>query len=153
MKALASTLLLGTLLAAGPAMAAEQTTAAEPSVAPSKQSTSNTGQILAQLPASGLSVSDYYRQSVYDTHDNKIGDINDLIIDHTGKVNAAIIGVGGFLGVGEKDVAIPFEQLQVKDKNGDRYLVMEADKEALNSAPGLKFDRNSRKWVPENQRG
>jgi hypothetical protein len=68
-------------------------------------------------------------------------------------VNAAIIGVGGFLGVGEKDVAIPFEQLQVKDKNGDRYLVMEANKEALNSAPGLKFDRTSRKWVPENQRG
>ena len=52
-----------------------------------------------------------------------------------------------------KDVAIPFEQLQVKDKNGDRYLVMEANKEALNSAPGLKFDRTSRKWVPENQRG
>ena len=55
--------------------------------------------------------------------------------------------------MGEKDVAIPFEQLQVKDKNGDRYLVMEANKEALNSAPGLKFDRTSRKWVPENQRG
>jgi len=152
MKTLASALLLGTLIVSGPAMAAEQTTAAEPMAAPSKQSTSDK-QVLAQLPNSGVSVSDYYKQSVYDPHDKKIGDINDLIIDKDGKVNAAIIGVGGFLGVGEKDVAIPFAQLQVRDKNGDRYLVMEANKEALNSAPGLKFDRNSRKWVPENQRG
>jgi hypothetical protein len=53
------------------------------------------------------------------------------------------------LGAGEKDVAVPFDQLQLKDKNGKRYLVMNANKDALNSAPGLTFDRNKQQWIPE----
>jgi len=53
--------------------------------------------------------------------------------------------------MGEKDVAVPFDQLQLKDKNGKRYLVMNANKEALNSAPGLTFDRSKQQWIPENK--
>ena len=96
-------------------------------------------------------MSDFYKQSVYDPKDNKIGDVKDLILEKDGKVNAAIIGVGGFLGAGEKDVAVPFDQLQLKDKNGKRYLVMKANKDALNSAPGLTFDRSKQQWIPENK--
>jgi sporulation protein YlmC with PRC-barrel domain len=47
-------------------------------------------------------VSNFYRQSVYDPSDNKIGDIDDVLIDKEGRVTAMIIGVGGFLGMGEK---------------------------------------------------
>jgi hypothetical protein len=46
-------------------------------------------------------------------------------------VSAVIVGVGGFLGVGEKDVAVPFNALKVAEKDGDRYLAMNATKEAL----------------------
>lgn len=149
MKTLTSVLLLGTLMACGPAIAAQdtaqpsnQTTAVQPSTPSNK--------ILTQLPSSGMQVSDFYRQTVYDPNDNKIGDVRDLLLEKDGKVNAAIIGVGGFLGAGEKDVAVPFDQLQLKDKNGKRYLVMNASKDALNSAPGLTFDRSKQQWVPEN---
>jgi sporulation protein YlmC with PRC-barrel domain len=76
-------------------------------------------------------VSDFYRQTVYDPNDNKIGDVKDLLLEKDGKVNAAIIGVGGFLGAGEKDVAVLFDQLQLKDKNGKRYLVMNANKRSI----------------------
>lgn len=150
MKTLTSVLLLGTLLACGPAIAAQDT--AQPSdQRPALQRSNQSNKALTQLPSSGLQVSDFYKQTVYDPKDNKIGEVKDLILEKDGKVTAAIIGVGGFLGAGEKDVAVAFDQLQLKDKNGKRYLIMNADKEALNSAPGLTFDRNKQQWVSENK--
>jgi hypothetical protein len=46
-------------------------------------------------------------------------------------------------------VAVPFNALQVTEKNGKRYLLMETTKEALNSAPGYQYDKPTGKWVPE----
>ena len=149
MKTLSSVLLLGTLMASGAAIAAQDT--AQPSDQTTAMPRSNQNQMLTQLPSSGLQVSDFYKQTVYDPNDNKIGDVKDLLLEKDGKVNAAIIGVGGFLGAGEKDVAVPFDQLQLKDKNGKRYLVMNANKDALNNAPGLTFDRSKQQWIPENK--
>jgi hypothetical protein len=50
-------------------------------------------------------------QSVTNAADESIGDINDILIGSNGKIAAVIVGVGGFLGIGEKDVALPFDQL------------------------------------------
>ena len=49
---------------------------------------------------------------VYNAQNEKIGDIKELMLDKTGKVNTVAIGVGGFLGMGERDVAVKFEQLK-----------------------------------------
>jgi sporulation protein YlmC with PRC-barrel domain len=106
---------------------------------------------ISSLPSGVLPISDYYNQSVYDAKDNKIGDINDLLLDKEGKVGAVILGVGGFLGAGEKNVAVPFNALKLTDKNGKRYLVMDTTKEALNSAPGYIFDRTKKEWIPAKQ--
>ena len=57
--------------------------------------------------------SDVYKADVYDPSENKIGKVTDLMIDSNGNVAGAIIGVGGFLGAGEKDVVIPFKELKV----------------------------------------
>jgi sporulation protein YlmC with PRC-barrel domain len=43
----------------------------------------------------------------------KIGSVDDILIDRNGSIKALVIGVGGFLGIGAKDVAIPFKQFQV----------------------------------------
>lgn len=68
-----------------------------------------------------------------------IGEVNDLIVANDGDVDAAVIGVGGFLGVGEKNVAVSFDSLKlVTDKDGDRYVVLETTKKELESAP--EFD-------------
>lgn len=107
-------------------------------------------QTIRSLPSGALPISDYYNQSVYDTKDNKIGDVNDLLVDNDGKVSAVIIGVGGFLGAGEKNVAVPYA-LKLTDKNGKRYLVMDTTKEALEKAPGYTFDRSAYQWVPAKQ--
>jgi hypothetical protein len=49
--------------------------------------------------------------------DNKIGGVDDILIDKEGRVTAVIIGVGGFLGMGEKDVAVPFSSVRASEKN------------------------------------
>ena len=48
-----------------------------------------------------------------------------------------IIGVGGFLGVGEKNVAVAFPSLKLAEKDGKRYLVLNTTKEALKSPPAI----------------
>jgi sporulation protein YlmC with PRC-barrel domain len=49
--------------------------------------------------------------NVYNNNNEKIGDISELIVDRTGKLEAAVIGVGGFLGLGQRDVAVPYAQI------------------------------------------
>ena len=100
------------------------------------------------VPPDALSISTYYNEDVYDNQDNKIGDVNDILLDKDGRVSTVIIGVGGFLGVGEKDVAVPFSALKVAEKAGDRYLVINATKEALERAPGYIYDKAKGVWVP-----
>jgi sporulation protein YlmC with PRC-barrel domain len=108
---------------------------------------------MKSVPADGSTVTNFYKQSVYDTKQSKIGTIDDVLLDKQGKVSALIVGVGGFLGVGEKDVAVPFKALKVAEKNGDRYLVMNTTKEALQSAPGYTFDKSKGVWVPSTKAG
>lgn len=50
--------------------------------------------------------------NVYNAKNEKIGDIKELMLDKSGKINSVAIGVGGFLGMGEHDVAVKFEQLK-----------------------------------------
>ena len=99
-------------------------------------------QMLRQMPADTLTVTDWYKHDVYDPSNNKIGEIMDVLLDKSGKVTSLIIGVGGFLGAGEKDVAVPFEAVRVTTKNNKKFtLVMNTTKDDLKSAPGFKYDR------------
>lgn len=89
-------------------------------------------------------VTNFIGQSVYESEKadaGTVGKVNDLILTPDGKIEAAVVGVGGFLGVGEKDVAVSPDQLQMATRSdGKTWLVMKATKDQLNSAPA--FDRN-----------
>ena len=79
-------------------------------------------------------------RSVYSSEDpesDNIGDINDLIVSEDGSITHAVVGVGGFLGIGEKDVAVPFDELQVVERDGDIRLVYASTREQLEAAPAL----------------
>jgi hypothetical protein len=67
--------------------------------------------LLKTLPADGTTIANYYKQNVYDPADQKIGQILDLVIKKDGAVPAAIVSVGGFLGIATKYVAVPFHRL------------------------------------------
>jgi hypothetical protein len=110
----------------------------------------STAQIMSSIPANSETITHWYKQNVYDPQDNKIGEIMDVLVDREGKATALIIGVGGFLGMGEKDVAVPFNSVQVTNKNNDKwYLVMNSNRDALKNAKGFKYDRSETKWIPE----
>src|SRR5215471_1616150 len=90
-------------------------------------------QIMTSIPNESVTVTHWYKQNVYDPSDNKIGEIMDVLVTREGKVDAFIIGVGGFLGIGEKDVAVPFNAVHATTKDNNKwYLVMNSTKDALN---------------------
>ena len=65
-----------------------------------------------------------------------IGDVNNFVIGDNGQINAVIIGVGGFLGIGVKDVAVNFAELEwVTAEDGTERFVLPTTKEALEAAP------------------
>jgi sporulation protein YlmC with PRC-barrel domain len=78
--------------------------------------------------------------NVYNSKAEKIGEINDLIVGPNGSVSHAVVGVGGFLGMGEKNVAIPFNNVKMsRDESGKPKAMVDTTKEALQSAPTFKF--------------
>jgi sporulation protein YlmC with PRC-barrel domain len=120
-------LMLSVALAQSPAPntsanpSASQSTPSSPPVqpAPSAQASPDAG-------AAGLSAKAITQQSpdqwlasklkgtnVLGNNDEKIGDVSDVLFDKNGKVDAIIVGVGGFLGIGSKEVALPLSAFQV----------------------------------------
>ncbi|MGN7294512.1 PRC-barrel domain-containing protein [Rhizobium sp. SAFR-030] len=77
-------------------------------------------------------VSDLQGKAVYGTDGESIGDISDVLISQDGSVNAVIIGVGGFLGIGQKDVAVDMSALQL----GPGMTQQESD-QAVASSPAV----------------
>ncbi|MBZ8135215.1 PRC-barrel domain-containing protein [Afifella sp. IM 167] len=99
--------------------------------APMDQETFLTEQTEDQIQASR-----YIGQTVYNRQDEAVGDINDLIFTKDGGVDAAVIGVGGFLGIGEKQVATAFDAIEVETApDGEIRLVIDGTKEQLEAAP------------------
>jgi len=106
--------------------------------------------VLNSVPSSSMTVTDWYKQDVYDPNNNKIGAVSDVLVSPDGRVNALILGVGGFLGVGEKDVAVNFDAVKQTKKDNKIYLTINTTKDELKAAPGFKYDREKTAWVPDN---
>jgi sporulation protein YlmC with PRC-barrel domain len=94
MRNLLTMAVLGTALIATPALAADNSNAT---------TASSTGQWQA---------SKLIHMNVYNNNNEKIGDIKELMTDNSGKIENVVIGVGGFLGMGEHDVAVKFSELK-----------------------------------------
>ncbi len=75
---------------------------------------------------------------------DSLGDINDIVMDDNGKATVAIIGVGGFLGIGEKDVGVPFDALTFANaQDGTRVARLDVTKDALKAAPSFVYKDNT----------
>lgn len=80
--------------------------------------------------------------TVYGNENESIGEINDVLIGEDGSVRAAIVGVGGFIGIGEKNVAIPFANLDIKrkpDSSAIDKITVSYTKDQLKNAPKFAF--------------
>jgi sporulation protein YlmC with PRC-barrel domain len=70
---------------------------------------------------------------------NDLGKINDLVLNQNGSIAAVIVGVGGFLGIGEKQVAVDYHALQWQvGPDNNRRFVLQTTKDELTSAPDFK---------------
>jgi sporulation protein YlmC with PRC-barrel domain len=132
-----------------------QTTGQAPTPAPTP-GTATVGvggdtKIMTDVPPNSMPVTNYYKQNVYDTSNNKIGDVDDVLLGADGKVNALVIGVGGFLGIGEKHVIVPFTSVKADRKDNKWQLTMNSSKDDLKAAPGFKYDRTNTVWVKDTQ--
>ena len=109
-------LMVSTALAQNPSPPSATT----PSASPSTGSTMSTGasqQTITQQSSGQWLFSKFNGTDVIGANDEKIGDVSDVLFDKSGKVDALIVGVGGFLGIGSKDVALPVTSFQVVPGN------------------------------------
>lgn len=103
-----------------------------------------TSQTLAMIKVDQQSLATGYRTSkivggsVVNEAKETVGSIDDLIVTSNERVPFAILSVGGFLGVGTKFVAVPFNAIEVSDK---QMLLRGATKESLKGLPEFKYDK------------
>lgn len=93
---------------------------------------------LARSPDGGLLISAYIDRAVHNRGGERIGTVNDLIIAPDATITAALVSVGGFLGIGEKEVAVPFAFIEVVRHDNDLQFIVDTTKEALRGAPSFE---------------
>ena len=99
-------------LAAGLAAMGLMAGSALAQTSPAPTQPAGAGQVITQMTPELMRGSKLTGVDVYGTDNQKIGDIDEVLVGKDGKIHAVVVGVGGFLGIGEKDVAIPYDQVQ-----------------------------------------
>ncbi len=92
-----------------------------------------------------MSANDFIGKTVYAPDGASIGEVNDFFVTGDGKVQAVVVGVGGFLGIGEKDVAVSMPAITQQQDGDNVKLVINATKDELTAAP--TYDRVKRVYV------
>lgn len=83
---------------------------------------------------------------VANTANETVGDINEIILGKDGKIAAVVVGVGGFLGMGEREVAVDFNSIRKsRDSNNNLVLTMNATKDSLKAAPAWRWEDTTKR--------
>ncbi|WP_290647578.1 PRC-barrel domain-containing protein [Aquisalimonas sp.] len=92
---------------------------------------------MSSKPEGAFHANDLIGNTVKGAEDEEVGSINDLIIDEDGQIVGVVVGVGGFLGIGDKDIAMSWDEIELThDAEDDEYILRtDADEEMLDSAP------------------
>ena len=124
--------------AAAPAPRAAAPSAVTP--APHAAAPAATTQAPRHMATNEMRASKLIGSAVYDTGDQKIGSVADLIVDRDGKVSDVVIGVGSFLGGGDKNVAVKMADLK---RGKDDHLTFNTTKDALKQMAGYDLNHAS----------
>jgi sporulation protein YlmC with PRC-barrel domain len=141
--------LVGTALLASAAFAQNQTTTGDRATTAQSSAAQSTALDPAQLK-------DTWRASkvvglyVYNNNNENIGSINDLMMEKNGSIKAVVIGVGGFLGVGEHLVAIPYDKIKFSDEPVSSGTASRSSSTTTGSATSTTSSSTSRnQWYPD----
>jgi sporulation protein YlmC with PRC-barrel domain len=143
-KLIAAAAVSGLALTTALAQAPSPTTPATPSTpsatAPGMSGKADSAKFVSKQTQDQWLASKFKGTDVVGTDDQKIGDVSDILMDKNGKVLAFIVGVGGFLGIGAKDVAIDpasFQMVPGRDAS-DMKLRLSMTKDELKAAPAFE---------------
>lgn len=96
------------------------------------------GQMFEQSPSSYLA-STLIGAQVQSMDGEDIGEVDDLVLGEDGMIEGVVIGVGGFLGIGEKDIAVEFDTITAQqDEDGDLTFMVDTTEEAMEAAPEFR---------------
>lgn len=123
------------LLSASAAAALMVSCALASSAAIAQDTTSATGTTVASPTA--VDATKLIGRNIVNASGDTVGKIDSVVIDQSGQVRYVIVGVGGFLGIGKKDVALAWEELTIAD-NGEKVMT-NATKDQLAALPEHKF--------------
>ncbi len=87
--------------------------------------------------------------NVYNAQNEKLGEINELIVDASGRLAGAVIGVGGFLGMGEHDVLVPMERLKFANERNNTTGSAAADRQWYPDRAVLAANKDQLKAMPQ----
>ncbi|MEJ0013397.1 MAG: PRC-barrel domain-containing protein [Bauldia sp.] len=93
---------------------------------------------IPQIGADQLLASELVGATVYSPAGENLGDVNDIVLASDGSPYALVVGVGGFLGLGEKNVAVSYAAITPSiDADGKLRLTFDTTKEELDAAPAF----------------
>lgn len=125
---------------AGSSQPAEQQTAsAQPSPSESSQQ--------KETPQYNYAASKLMDKKVVNDQQEEIGSIKDVLVDENNQISQVVLSVGGFLGMGERLVAVPVDQVQVQDKN----VVYNTTKDQLSQMPEFQYKEEKQQQAQEQQ--
>jgi hypothetical protein len=138
--------LIGTLVAI-----AQQATQSNQNAQSNQANQNNLGKLDDKTRSGTVRASQLIGANLQNSNGDSVGEINDLVLDQSGKVRYAAVTYGGFLGVGSKMFAVPFEAFKVKmdpddaDENDaddiDYVLTLDVTKDQLDGAQGFESDK------------
>jgi sporulation protein YlmC with PRC-barrel domain len=96
---------------------------------------------LSSVPDTWVSIghapNDYVNKDIYNRAGEQLGTIKDVLVGPDGKMAAAIFNVGRYLGIGDKEIAIPFAAVQQQRSDSGQRIVIDVTKDNLQAAPAL----------------
>lgn len=117
-----------------------QVTPGTPTTTPSGVTSTTPGKVtyFSKAEQGWTPIGVYFQQDIYNKAGEKIGSVKDLLIGPDGRVHAAVLNVGRFLGLGDRDVAVPLNSIEVDRRPDGTRIVIDVAKETLNSAPAYE---------------
>jgi Bacterial protein of unknown function (DUF937)/PRC-barrel domain len=115
--------------------------------APGTQTTTPTGvatpapgkvTYLAKAEPGWKPVGVYYQQDIYNKAGERIGSVKDLLVGQDGRIHAAVLSVGSFLGIGERNVAVPLQSIEVDRRPDGSRITIDVAKDTLQGAPAFE---------------
>ena len=120
---------------AQPQELAQDQPAQDPMVAPG----ADTG--FTDVDIATISANDLLNATVYSANDENVGSVNDVLLSDDGAIDAVVLDIGGFLGIGAKPVAIAFEDLTIRrDQNNNLFVYTSFTRDQLEMAPDYDAD-------------